>query len=90
MVSGAASPSPRKYMLYNAYANVSGESFDTHTNANAAVRNGRYKLLRAYVDNKSSYWYAVNGTVSYGDSVPTDDDTDDDLSMVDACHIYVA
>ncbi|KAJ1423512.1 hypothetical protein B484DRAFT_104929 [Ochromonadaceae sp. CCMP2298] len=56
MVSGAASPSPRKYMLYNAYANVSGESFDTHTNANAAVRNGRYKLLRAYVDNKSSYW----------------------------------
>ena len=67
---------PRTHLLYNAYTAVAGRNFDVNNNANAAVRDERYKLIHAFVDNKSSLWYPYNasGNATLADSAGGGDD----------------
>jgi arylsulfatase I/J len=49
---------PRSHILYNMYVNVSSQpTFDMYTNVPVAVRDGRYKLLHAFVGNPTALWY---------------------------------
>jgi arylsulfatase A-like enzyme len=47
--------SPREYMLYNYYYNVSGQDYQLMTNGGGAIRNDRYKLLHTYISNEE-HW----------------------------------
>ncbi len=55
------STSPRQYLLYNLYNNVSSENFDVYKNAPVAMRNAQYKLIHAYTGNPGSKWYKAEG-----------------------------
>ncbi len=59
---------PRQHLLYNMYLNVQKESFSMYGNAALALRDERYKLLHAFVNNPSSKWYDF--------AQPLDDDAD--------------
>lgn len=76
---------PRYTMLYNAYANIQGWADSKEFVAPQAVRNERFKLIRAYVGNPTGARYdgpQLNG----GDNDDTEkqgfdkkDDQDDEL-----------
>jgi arylsulfatase A-like enzyme len=47
----------RDFMLYNAYIHINSKDFSVYNGGALAVRNNKYKLVHAYVDNAYSDWY---------------------------------
>lgn len=93
----ATADGPRKYLLYNVYTNVEGKAYNVLTNANAAVRDRRYKLIHAFVNNSASLWYPYsNDTTQLSMSASTVVNTvsvaasSDDISETDVCPLYAA
>lgn len=58
----------RKDVLYNIMVNVEEAGFVLGSNTNAAIRDGRYKLIYAYTNNSNACWQNFN-------VVDVDDDT---------------
>lgn len=57
-MTGLTAKNPREFLVYNMYLNVQKQSFSMFGNAALAVRNYRYKLIHAFINNPSSKWYS--------------------------------
>jgi hypothetical protein len=56
-MTGVSTTNPREFLLYNMYVNVQKESFSMYGNSALAIRDKRYKLIHAFINNPSSQWY---------------------------------
>ena len=72
---GSTDVTPRSYMLYNKYTDLTDYNFNIWTNGSFAVRDARYKLMHTYNDAVYGNWY----------NAALEIDGDDDLDSDDRC-----
>ena len=63
---------PRDNLIYNIFLNVPHMDFDLDSNAPFAIRNDKYKLLHAFVDNEMSNTYNPEDLIEDDDNLYAD------------------